>query len=146
MRRLAALTFICAMLTGCARPSASIEVEGAWAPAMPPTASVAAVYMKITANEPDRLLGASSPIAASVEVHQTSTEDGIARMRPLESISLGQRESVTLEPGGAHLMLLGINTPLEAGKTIELDLQFENAGVVKVQVPVMASDDDHAHH
>ena len=148
------LTYICVLLAGCSRsteptqptePTEPIQIEGAWAPAMPPNAVIGAVYMEITAHKPDRLLGASSPIAHSVEVHQTLIEEGIARMRPVEAIALG-REPFIFEPGGAHFMLIGISTPLETGRTIELELQFEHAGTVTVQVPVMASDGDHAHH
>ncbi len=157
MRGLMALTYICVLLAGCSRsteptqpteppkPTEPIEIHGAWAPAMPPNAVIGAVYMEITAHTPDRLVGASSPIAHSVEVHQTFVEEGIARMRPVEAVSL-DGTPFTFEPGGAHFMLIGMSKPLEAGGTIELDLRFEHAGTITVQVPVMASEDDHAHH
>lgn len=157
MRGLMALTYMCVLLAGCSRsseptqpteppePTEPIQIHGAWAPAMPPNAVIGAVYMEITAYKPDRLVGASTPIAHSVEIHQTFIEQGIARMRPVDAVDLTS-EPFKFEPGGAHFMLIGMSKPLNAGGTIELDLQFEHAGTITVQVPIMASEDDHAHH
>lgn len=102
--------------------------------------------MEITAHEPDRLVGASSPIAHSVEVHRTSIDDGISRMRPVEAVAFEANETVAFAPGGTHFMLVGISFPFEAGQVFELELQFERAGVIRVEVPVIAPGDDHAHH
>lgn len=148
-RALGTITYICVLLVllaGCAKPSEPIEVTDARAPATPPNATVAAVYMEITAHEPDRLLGASSKIAHSVEVHHTSIEDGISKMRPVEAIALDADQTVAFAPGGTHFMMVGIGFPFEPGQTFELELQFERAGIVRVEVPVIAPGDDHAHH
>ncbi len=148
-RALGTITYICVLLVllaGCAKPSEPIEVTDARAPATPPNATVAAVYMEITAHEPDRLVGASSKIAHSVEVHHTSIEDGISKMRPVEAIAFDADQTVAFAPGGTHFMMVGISFPFEPGQTFELELQFERAGVVRVEVPVIAPGDDHAHH
>lgn len=138
----------CVLLVGCGRsePTEPIEIADAWAPALPPNATTGAAYMRIIAHKPDRLVGASSLDAHSVELHRTSVEDGVAAMRPVDSVSLDAGEALTLEPGGAHFMLVGMVSPLEAGKTIQLELHFEHAGVIEVQVPVMEHGGDHEHH
>jgi Uncharacterized protein conserved in bacteria len=113
---------------------------------MPPNASVAAVYLELTAHEPDQLLGAASPIADRVEIHQTSIENDMTRMRPVERLPLKRNERVTFAPGGTHIMLHGLDEPLAEGQRFPLELKLEKAGTIAIEVEVMAADADHVHH
>jgi len=118
--------------------AAGLKVESAWARATPPGASVAAVYLRIdnTGGPADRLLKLKSPIAASAEVHRTSVEDGMARMRMVSMLHVGANETVEFKPGGLHIMLFGLKQPLVAGQTFELELVFEVVGPRRITVTV----------
>jgi periplasmic copper chaperone A len=61
------------------------------------------------------------------------------RMRPVEDIEVPPNGSVSLQPGGLHLMFMGLNRPLVAGETIPVTLRFAVAGEVTIQLPVQAA-------
>ncbi len=115
-----------------------LRVDSAWARSSPPGARIAAVYLRIdnTGGKADRLLTLKSAMATSVEVHRTSNEEGIARMRKVSMLHIGANEIVSAEPGGLHIMLFGLKKPLVAGKTFMLELGFEVSGKQKVIVKV----------
>lgn len=127
----------------------TVAVERAWARTSPAMATAGAAYMVLTAAADDELLGAKvdASVAGKVELHETkaAATDGTApaasgmgamTMVPVESISLPKGTAVALEPGGFHVMLLGLVTPLEAGSTLSLTLVFKNAGEQVVDIPV----------
>jgi copper(I)-binding protein len=95
----------------------------------------------------DVLLSASSDIAQAVEIHETSmTDDGVMQMAPVSSIPLAAGEEIEFQPGGLHIMLVGLNRDLKTGETITLTLHFEKHADIIVQVPVMdMSDMDGSH-
>jgi periplasmic copper chaperone A len=95
-------------------------------------------YLSITNKGPqqDTLFGARTPAAARVEFHRTSLEGGMARMRPAAALVIGPNATVTAEPGGLHLMLVDLKSPLVSGTSIPLVLQFESAGEITVQLKV----------
>lgn len=117
-----------------------IEVSRLRAPPTPPTATVGAVYLWITNNgsKADRLLAVSSPVAAKAELHSTSMRQGIMQMRPVGVVDLPPGMPIKIEPGGLHIMLQGLKQPLEPGFAFPLTLDFRDAGMLVVQVPVKA--------
>ena len=113
-------------------------VTDAWIRATPPGAVTAAAYLTIaSAGAADRLLGAATPAAATVEIHTTATEAGSQHMRRLAELALPAGGSVRLEPGGRHLMLIDLKAPMVPGTTVALSLQFAEAGTVEIAVPVV---------
>ena len=88
---------------------------------------------------PDRLLSASSPAAGRLELHTHVTEGGVMRMREIPAIEIPPGQAVSLEPGGLHLMLIGLTRPLRQGETVPLTLRFERAGEVQVTLTVEAA-------
>jgi copper(I)-binding protein len=130
-----------AMVGLAAQPAHGIAVSGAWARATPPGVRVTAAYMTITNRgaRPDVLVGASSPAAAAVQLHRTSMENGMARMRPAGTISLAPGTTLRVEPGGLHWMLHGLRAPLAAGQTLALTLRFRDAGDITVQLAARAA-------
>ena len=109
----------------------------------PPTGvSTGAAFMQI-ANDgdvDDRLIGASSDAAKSTEIHETSEVNGVMQMRHMrDGLKLRAGSTVTLEPGGYHIMLIGLSGDLTAGASYKLTLEFEVAGVVDLDVPVFAN-------
>jgi len=129
-----------------------IQVTDAWVREVPPASTVTAAYLKITneGDKADKLTGVSSAIAGSAQIHTTSVDDkGVAKMEMQDSIDIPAGETVALEPGGTHIMLIDLKEPVMGKDEVELDLTFENAGEVEVKAHVMGLDDDnggHDHH
>ena len=94
------------VVNGAAAQTGQIEIKDAWARATPGrAANGGAAYLTIVSTVPDRLTGASSPVAKKVELHTMSMEGGVMRMRPLAGIDIPHGQAVTLSPGGTHIML-----------------------------------------
>lgn len=87
----------------------------------------------------DRLVAATSPVAGRVELHTHLRDGDVMRMRPVQDIPVPAGGSATLQPGGLHLMFMGLNRPLVAGETIPVTLRFAEAGEVTVQLRVEAA-------
>lgn len=116
-----------------------VKVEDPWARATPPGAKIGAAYMKITSGgAADRLVGASSPAAAKVELHVTEKKGDVMRMREVKAYDIPAKGSFELAPGGAHLMLVDLKAPLKEGAKVPMTLRFEKAGEVKVELQVRA--------
>jgi copper(I)-binding protein len=89
-----------------------------------------------TGNSADRLLSASSPLPSAAELHTTVRDGDVMRMQPVQAIEVPAGGSVTLRPGGLHLMLVGLSAPMRVGEAVPVTLTFEHAGAITVQVPV----------
>ncbi len=87
----------------------------------------------------DRLLSASSPAARAMELHTMVRDGDVMRMRPVEAIEVPAGQTVTLRPGGLHMMLIGLSQPLRQGESVPVTLRFERAGEVQVMLPVQAA-------
>ena len=84
--------------------------------------------MELTSNSNAALVAAGSIIAAGAELHSTSTEGGIMRMRPLARVDLPAGQTVTLAPGGTHLMLVDLKRTLKPGDKVPIVLSVQPAG------------------
>lgn len=116
-----------------------VSVRQAWSRATPKAAKVAGGYLTIENRgvQPDRLLSASSGAAARVEVHQMSVQDGIMTMRPLDDgLAIPPDATVTLAPGGDHIMFVGLIAPFEEGQRVPVSLNFERAGKIETSFEV----------
>jgi hypothetical protein len=124
-------------MAACSGPGAP-QVAEAWA--RPGAAGAeSAAYLTITApsGQADALLSASSPAANMVQLHEVSTDaQGMTGMHHIDRLDIPAGQTVRLEPGGYHLMLMGLTGELEVGGTIELMLVFERAGSVVVQAEI----------
>ena len=102
-----------------------------------------AAYMTLTSAQGGRLVGASSPQAALVEVHEMKMEGDMMRMRAIPGLDLPAGQSVSLKPGGLHLMFTGLKQPARPGDVVTIHLVIEGAGghrdTVDVQAPVRAA-------
>ncbi|MCT8266199.1 copper chaperone PCu(A)C [Afifella sp. JA880] len=115
-----------------------LTISHAWTRATPPGAPSAGGYLTISneGSEPDRLVSVSTPFAEESAVHAMSMQDGVMRMRAIsEGLQIQPGESVTLKPGGDHLMFLGLETGLTAGEAFPVTLTFEHAGKVELFLP-----------
>ncbi|AAZ98640.1 conserved hypothetical protein [Thiobacillus denitrificans ATCC 25259] len=109
--------------------AANVSVTDAWARATMPGQKVSAAYMQIRTDAPARLLSATSPVVPRVEVHEMKMDAGVMRMRQLQAVDLPAGKTVSLEPGGLHIMLMNLPKPIAAGDVIPLTLVIESGGV-----------------
>lgn len=145
-----------ALVTALAAPVAAqdvrkgtLRVTAPWSRATAPRAEVGAGYLTISnaGRTADRLLSATSPRAARVEIHTMSLDGSVMRMRPLpDGLEIPADGGVRLAPGGHHLMLLGLKAPLKAGERVPATLHFARAGAVQVSFLIGAAGADHGGH
>jgi len=113
-----------------------VEVSNAWARATPGKAENGAAYLTILSPTTDRLVSVSSPVAKKAELHTMSMAGMVMQMRPLAGLDIPAGRPVTLKPGGEHMMLLGLDRPLQEGESFPLTLNFERAGPLSVTAVV----------
>ena len=109
-------------------------VQDAYARAVPPGQPNSAAFMRIInpTAEALALVDASSSVARVVELHTHVQEDGMMKMRRVERIDVPAKGEVILQPGGLHLMLIGLTQPLAAGDPVDLRLSFDNGATLAV--------------
>lgn len=119
-----------------------LVIDHPWARATVPGQKAGGAFLKIEnrGRSADRLLSAAAPAerVGRTELHSMRMEGNVMRMREIAAIDIPAGQTVALEPGGLHLMLLGLTSPLKAGEKLPLVLTFEKAGTVTVQVHVEA--------
>ena len=139
LRRALPLLMVLAASAASAQP-ADVAVNSVWARATAGPSKTAAVYATITASEPDRLTGVSTPVASMAEVHQSQMRNGMMEMRAVPGgVPLTPGAPLRLSPGGYHIMLTGLKHPLMRGEKVPLTLTFEHAGPVTVEAAVEAA-------
>jgi len=117
---------------------AQIHVEDAWVRATVPQQRATAAFMKITSDQPVRLVGASSVVAPTVEVHEMKMEGGVMKMRPISGIDVVPGRITALTPSGYHVMLLDLKKQVKVGDSVPLTLLFEDKDKKRSSVEVMA--------
>lgn len=119
--------------------AADIRIEDAWSrPALAGRTGV--VYLTVQdAGAPDKLTGASTPIASQAQLHESFVDHGVAKMRAVPSLPIGPSKPVTLAPDGYHIMLMGLKQALKPGDTFPVTLTFANAGAIAATVTVRGS-------
>lgn len=132
-------TAACLVATSALAAASAPRIEAGWVRATQPGAQAGAAYLNVTntGKMPDRLLGGSAPGVKRVEIHEMSVTGGVMRMRHLaEGLPIPAGGTATLKPGGYHIMLIGLASPLKAGASLPLTLRFEKAGTVTVNLPI----------
>ncbi len=117
--------------------AADVSAEAAWARASAGPARNGAAYVILLNRGADAaLVGAETPASARAELHGHTRNGDVVRMRRFDSIALPAGGRVTLAPGGAHIMLLGLAAPLEEGSSFPLTLRFDDGDSLAVAVAV----------
>jgi copper(I)-binding protein len=109
---------------GAAEP---VAVKDDWVRVPAPGQTVAGAYMELSGRVKSALVSVASPIAARGKLHSTAMEDGVMKMRPLGRIELAAGQTVRLEPGGLHVMLVDLKRPLKPGDKVPLTLTVQRA-------------------
>lgn len=124
-----------AMLFSGAVYAGDIQVEAAWSRATAPGQDVAMVDLAISSAKEATLIGVASTSCKVAELHSMTHENGMMKMRAVESIALPAGKRVDLGKSGYHLMLIGLKAPLKAGESVPLILNVKVAKeVLKISV------------
>jgi len=127
-----------ALAAGCAQAQ-NVEVRDAWVRSTVPSQKASGAFMKLTAKEGTRLIGADSAVAGITEVHEMKMEGDVMKMRAVSALELPAGQTVELKPGGYHVMLMDLKTALRKDSTIPLTLLFKDAKGVESKVEVQLS-------
>ena len=115
-----------------------IQIEDPWVRAVPPNANNSAIFLDLR-NESEqlrKLVKVHSEVAERVELHTTKDEDGMLRKQRLEEVLIPALETQSFHPGGIHIMLIGLRSPLEVGSVIELELVYADQSKETISIPV----------
>ncbi|MEO1679779.1 MAG: copper chaperone PCu(A)C [Pseudomonadota bacterium] len=135
----ASLITAATLALGTSAIAGGITVSDAYARAATPNAKSGAAFMAITntGTAPDRLVAAATDAAQRVELHTHIMDGGIARMVEVEEgFEIAPGETILLDRGAEHVMMMGLTRSLIHGDTVELTLTFETAGEVTLEIPV----------
>ena len=118
-----------------------LEIGQPWARATAPTAPAGGGFLTLTnkGTATDRLIGVRTPVAEQSQIHEMKMDGNVMRMRELDKgLEIPPGATVTLAPGGFHLMLMGLRKPLIKGTRVPVTLVFEKAGSIEVKLSVEA--------
>lgn len=134
----------------------AVHIDHPWSRPTPPGTPMGVGYLVIknTSDADITLIGAHTPRAASVSIHESMMHDGMMKMQPLKNgLTIPAGETVELKPHGYHLMLEKLNGPLQEGESVPLTLEFDGAAALDVQLMVepldggsMKGEMDHSGH
>ena len=118
----------------------SVQVSDAWARATTSSARVGGAFMTLKAvGGADRVVSVSSPVAETIELHESINDGGVMKMREVPRLVLAPGQATVLKPGSYHIMLIGLKKPLNRGENFPLTITFEKAAPVTVTVMVQAA-------
>jgi hypothetical protein len=126
------------VLGACGYANAEITAKDVWVRGMVPAQTSTGAFLTLTSTVDAKLVGVSTPIAKTAEIHQTMVMGGANHMHEVESIALPAGKAVALTPGGHHVMLMGVAKAVKPGDTVPLVLAIEEKGGKRVSVEVKA--------
>lgn len=133
------VALLAAVPAAYAQKPAGISVSQPWARATPAGAKVGAAYMTIASTgAADALIAVSTPKAGRSELHNHIMKGDVMEMRKVDRIDVPAGGKAELKPSGYHLMLMELKEPIVAGETLKIELTFDKAGKMTVDVPVIA--------
>ena len=126
---------LAALLLSTSIYAGDIQIEGAWIRATAPGQEMAMMDLSIISKQPAILLGISSTVSRTVEMHSMTHENGMMKMREVNEIKIPAGRRFNLGESGYHLMLDGLKASLKEGETVPLTLSIKvgKQGVVKIK-------------
>lgn len=115
-----------------------VAVNDPYVRAVPPVVKTSAAFMQIQNSDVVErfLVSATTPAAAAVELHMHTMDDGVMRMRRIAHVRLPPNETVSLQPGGLHIMLFDLSAPLNLGEQVPITLTFKDGSTKEISAPV----------
>ncbi|MFW6041419.1 MAG: copper chaperone PCu(A)C [Guyparkeria sp.] len=122
--------------------AAELDVQKPWVALTPPGAHATAAFMQLhnPGDEPVDVVSADAEGFKAVELHESVNEDGMHRMIEQDRITVPAGETVSLAPGGYHVMLIGPERSLEEGETVVIDLGLDDGSQLEVEAPIRPRD------
>ena len=117
----------------------TVTATDAWVRGTVPSQDTTGAFMTLTSSEDAKLVGIATPIAKTAEVHQTMNHGGMMHMEEVPALALPKGKAVALQPGGYHVMLMGVKGPVKADAKVPLTLTIENAKGQRSTVTVEAT-------
>ena len=117
------LLLVAATAAAAAAQAQGVTVSGAWVRGTVQGQTAAGAYMLLKSAEGATVVGAESPAAGIVEIHEMRMEGNTMRMRGVEQLELPPGRGVELKPGGYHVMLMDLKAPLKKGETVPIRLK-----------------------
>ena len=120
------------------KASEVISVIEPYIRAMPPGQPVTAMFLQLNnaSGDSHALVKAESDVSKSVELHEHKMQDGMMKMGQVAQIDLAPNVSTALQPGGYHIMLIGLKNDLAEGQNVDVNLVFQDGSNIKIQAPV----------
>ena len=133
---------LAAALTAAPAALAQVAVTDAWVRGTVASQKATGAFMQLKSASDVSLVGASSPVAGIVEIHEMKMDAGVMRMSAVAALPLPAGKTVELKPGGYHVMLMALKAPLKEGDTVPITLTFKDkdgrASTIVVNAPVKA--------
>lgn len=141
------LNFTSTFLTACltimslnafANDASVIDIDHAYIREVPPGAMATGSFLTLKNNSGQevRLVGAASDVAKKVELHTHINDNGVMKMRQIKYISVAAHQETKLQPGGLHIMFIGLQKELKEGQTIPMTLKFKDGSQKSLTIPV----------
>lgn len=132
------------ILGGVVAQAPALKVEKAWVRLMPGKVTAAYMVLSNPSAKPVKIIGASSPIAASAEIHETMVMEHaghaageVKGMKAMGVVTIAGGGKLEMKPGGVHLMLTGLNRVLQEGQKVKIVLQLEGGQNLTIEAPVV---------
>ena len=121
-----------------ASAQAQVSVSGAWARGTVEGQRATGAFMQLRSADGAALVGAESPVAGVVEIHEMRMEGNVMRMRAVPKLELPAGQAVDLKPGGYHIMLMNLKAPLKSGEVVPIRLKLRGKDGKSEEVEVQA--------
>jgi copper(I)-binding protein len=107
-----------------------------------PARKITGAYMELRNHDSvaRTLTGANTPLAGVTEIHEMKTQDGMMSMSRVDSVAIPAGATLSLQPGGFHLMLIDLTRDLRTGDVVPMTLQFDNGSTLTLELPVIDAD------
>ena len=129
--------FVLAALASAAA-HAQVTVDKPWVRTTVAQQTTTAAYLTLTSAQGGKLVSASSPVAAAVDVHEMKMAGDMMKMRTVDALALPAGKPVEFKPNGYHLMMTGLKAPVKAGDVVPITLVVEDAKGQRETVDVKA--------
>ena len=137
--RLRGAAFIGGQFFACAVAMADVRATDAWVRGTVAAQSSTGAFLTVTSSEDAKLVGVSTPIARMAEIHKTENHGGMMHMEGVAAIDLPAGKPVALQPGGFHVMLMGLKGPVKQGTRVPLEITVEDRNGRRSTVRVEAA-------
>jgi copper(I)-binding protein len=131
--------FVALALGLTASAQAQVSVSDAWVRGTVQGQKATGAFMQLKSPGGATLVGAESPVAGAVEIHEMRMEGNVMRMRPVPRLDLPAGQTIELKPGGYHVMLMGLKAPLRSGEVVPIRLKLRGKDGKPEEVEVKAA-------